>query len=477
MARRSLFLVSTIFFAFTLDAALLFGPERPLSPIDYAPPLGTQLPSSIATDGNEFFVVWVDGMFERSGIYGTRVTAAGEIRPESQIVIHRGASSEAAVVWSGNAYLVFWTDSSTIMMAKISREGVLLGAPRVLLERAGVMGGAVVTNGTHVLVPYMTLSPDLHALLIDNDGGILSDEVVARGTDTNRAIKAATDGSSFVLTWTTRYSQHGMQLFASRINAQGKVERDRQLIAGDFIDDADIAYGGGTYAAVVRLTGSVPQHIVAMTVDRQTLVPAEPVLLDAQSHEPAIAYNGSTFVAYWSTLRGLRATTFPTSGSGLPKSVIVNSVVSSSPRFAWNGRNFLAVWMDQTRGDAVYSYGTDVFAQLLDSSGIPAVPAPSLVAFAPATQVMPAIATSGAESYVVWVERTTDKPAGRLLAARVAADGGTEVPLEIAGNATVAVPPRIIRGSSARAIHPRSRQTRLRRWWHLDASAISWPCV
>jgi len=454
MTRRPLLVLSTIFFGFAAHAALVFGPEHAVSPIEYAPPLGAQWPDAVATDGTDFLVVWHDGMLGREGIYAARVNSAGETRPESQLVIRRGVVASSAAIWNGSSYLIFWSEgaSATTMMAKVSREGVLIEPPRVLLERAIVKSGAVVTNGTNVLVTYVTsvYPSDLHALLLDGNGNVVRDVTIASAVSGNEAMSAATDGSSFLLVWTTQYSTQGMHVMATRLSAQGAIELQVEIFAAPLVDGVGVAYGGGTYAAVIRSTQQPSGvRIVALTIDPASLHAFPPVLLDTGSYEPAIAYNGNEFVAYWSASGGLRATSFAPASLPSPSPVVgVSSVVSSRARFVWNGRNFLAVWMDQSRGGP-YSSGADVFALLLDDRGHPVSPAPALVAFAPVTQTTPAIAAAGDEAVAVWVEETTDRSTGRLLGARISADGTAGTPVELAAQTSTNARPEIIFTGSA----------------------------
>src|SRR6185503_1378738 len=126
MIRRISFLLVAAWLSSAAHAALVFGPERAISRIEYGSPLGPQRPSGLASDGNGFLAVWSDsGALERQGIYAAPISAAGEIRPESQILIRR-AGSGAMVAWNGESYVVFWTESSTLMMVRLSREGRLI---------------------------------------------------------------------------------------------------------------------------------------------------------------------------------------------------------------------------------------------------------------------------------------------------------------------------------------------------------------
>src|ERR1051325_7959459 len=153
MLRRASFLFVAIVSSLAALAAPLFGPERAISPIIYAPPLGVQQPNGIASDGNGFLAVWDDGATERRGIYAALISPTGEIRPESQILIRRDAGF-AFVAWNGESYSVFWNEgsASTLMLARVSRDGHLLDEPRALIDRANV--AAVASTGTNVLVAY-----------------------------------------------------------------------------------------------------------------------------------------------------------------------------------------------------------------------------------------------------------------------------------------------------------------------------------
>lgn len=448
MVRSGLLFLATILFGFAAHAALLFGPERAISGVEYAPPLGIQRPDSVASDGNDFLAVWNDREYGRYGIYATRINAAGESRPDTQILIRRGVSALASVVWNGSAYLVFWSEGADaeLMMATVSREGRLAGPPRVLRSGATPWRHAVAAGGTQVMVAYTLLSqpPNLRALILDGSGAVVRDVLVETEINAFDSASVASDGSSFVVTYARLTPSSGTQLIAARFAADGAFLMRRQVLADNFVDAVDIAYGGGTYVVVVRRAGL----IAALRIDPATLEPSAPVTLGINGFDPSILFTGSEFVAYWFTFDGLQTAVFRAGDTTATVASPIDSEGAQLPRFAWNGRNILAIWHDHRYAAANTGSG-DVFAALLDRSARSTASDHVTVAFAPAGQTLPAIATSGLESWVVWIEQLTDAKKGRLLAARIEANGFIAAPVELAAEAVAGFQPRIVFTGSA----------------------------
>src|ERR1051325_1922985 len=440
MLRRASFLFVAIVSSLAALAAPLFGPERAISPIIYAPPLGVQQPNGIASDGNGFLAVWDDGATERRGIYAALISPTGEIRPESQILIRRDAGF-AFVAWNGESYSVFWNEgsASTLMLARVSRDGHLLEEPRALIDRANV--AAVASNGTNVLVAYARDfggSRDLRALTIDRAGNIVGDVVVA--PTAGYPATAASDGDSFVVVSLRFAMDTTAQVIATRLSSRGLWLAQREVLSTTFPQTPAVAYGAGTYELVLRAAG----ELKALSFDAATLLPSQPVTLENDGYEPAVVFNGSAFVALWHNSLSVRSAVIERDAIAISNPI--HSQRLNSPLVASNGRNLFAIWLDYAGRE---SGDGDVFGALLDSKGQTAATAAVPVAFAPATQAQPVMATSGSEAWLVWIERMNDASYGRVMAARIDADGSVGAPRILAEEALVTEPPQLVFTGSA----------------------------
>src|SRR4029077_15522368 len=125
--------------------------ERPISEPAYGPPPGQRYGAAAASDGRDFLVAWVDTQRNRGNTghqYATRMNAAGEVLDPLGIRLPTISprNYRVDVVFLGDAYLVYWNETSppspyatALMGARISRDGILLdSAPRMLADRANV---------------------------------------------------------------------------------------------------------------------------------------------------------------------------------------------------------------------------------------------------------------------------------------------------------------------------------------------------
>src|SRR5688572_1018785 len=84
-------------------------PEVPVGDPVLGPAPGDHCCMSIASDGSEFFAVWMDG---RRGVYGyttrgTRVSRGGAVLDPLGIPLPLDGMRDLQIVWGGTSYVVF----------------------------------------------------------------------------------------------------------------------------------------------------------------------------------------------------------------------------------------------------------------------------------------------------------------------------------------------------------------------------------
>lgn len=441
MHRRAAVLIAAFLFAAVTHAAVVFGPERAISPIENVPPLDGQFPQGIASDGNGFLAVWKDQAGGRDGIWAAPISATGEIRPESQILIRRGGgvAGTSPVVWNGEAYVVFWTEfpDYTLMMTRVSREGRVLDAPRKLLANA--IPDQAASNGTNTLLVYQG-AEGLRALVVDRSGNVLGDSLVGpRGQSPGNAV--ASDGASFVVVWRDITAQP-QRVVATLVTSTGTRVMEREVLKADNSLPSALAYGAGTYELIV----SASDKLLAVPIHAGALDARPAVQLDNTGYARTVVFNGSAFVTLWEHGGTLRTAVIDPRSEAPPPTFTVNvsSPSLSGPMFASNGRHFFAMWADYRRGQ-----GADLFGALLDGGARAALTNAAPVAFAPVTQEQPMLATSGVESFALWTEQLVDGSHARLIAARIGPDGNIGAPMTLSEDAATFAQPQIVFTGSA----------------------------
>ncbi len=439
-------------------------------------------------------VVWSS----TTGLFAARVTADGKVAgPQTPLWI--SDSREVSACWTGSIYLVTWRDGSdnSIYAATLSREGQVLAVPYLVVRRALPRSGSLASNGRRSFMAYSTIgvTPVVKGALFDAGGAVIAVDLPLPVSDivTSRAEsvpRVSTDGNEFALVWRSGESvpikmKNALstppplsQLFHTfhllRISDSG-VAIGTPIVVGrvEQTGDFDVTFGAGVYAIaalekhLIKPAETQPR-LVRFAVDpRGGVVTALPAI-DTFGWDAAVLWNGSRFIAYWMDyspssfvllavpFSGAQETTPPQ-----PASVVSGAHLAISPLLAWNGKSIVGAWSE----DIFNTYGAQraIRGAILDSNAAASEGAqtPFLISIAWSRQFTPAIATSGPDSLIVWIE-SSEHSKGRLLGLRIRADGVPidSTPLEIAPVASVSQMPRVTFAGAAYLVV----------WGELDAS-------
>ncbi|MEO0097163.1 MAG: T9SS type A sorting domain-containing protein [candidate division WOR-3 bacterium] len=194
-----------------------------------------QLYPKAAFDGNNYLVVWQD---YRSGfdwdIYGTRVSREGVVLEPNGIPIRSASSDQTSpdVAFDGNNYLVVWEEGMTgeidIYGAKVTPNGVILDIIPICTEASFQFSPAIIFGGNYYFVAWT-----------DYRNGEYSDIYGARITQTGILLdtfgipirlsasykwnpKVAFDGTNYFVVW-REYSYPSVSLYGARISQNGNV--------------------------------------------------------------------------------------------------------------------------------------------------------------------------------------------------------------------------------------------------------------
>src|SRR5438045_4751902 len=136
MKRPSVTLVLSLFTVLAAMAPAVASTEIPLStPPSIIAADGVQSTAAVASDGHDFFAVWLDGRGGDIAVYGARITADGTLLDPTGIRIASGYN-RASVVWTGSSYLVMLSSSfsCTAAVARIDRDQTLASPSRQVLD-------------------------------------------------------------------------------------------------------------------------------------------------------------------------------------------------------------------------------------------------------------------------------------------------------------------------------------------------------
>jgi len=225
----------------------------------------------LASDGTGYLVVWDDSRSGNLGIYGTRVTAGGDVLDPAGIPIftyYPGAYSPE-VSFDGTNYLVSWIDV---------RNG-----------HSDVFGRRVTTGGD-VLDP-----PEGIAIAVDST----SEQVV---------VQVSGAGNNLVVYRIARANGDSLDLFGARVTPAGQVLDSLGLpIACNGLDqeyDAGAAFDGVDYLVAWRCTDPASRQVIRCARFSPDLVPldSQPVDLTISTGTlsgPSVAFDGTKYIVIW----------------------------------------------------------------------------------------------------------------------------------------------------------------------------------
>src|SRR6185369_14597199 len=120
---------------FLFLAAILLGPEHPAAPPTYGIPAGNLQGAAVASDGNDYLVLWPD--FDRGFVSAARVSSSGELLSRPSFLVTKEAGGSMNLFWLGDHYVAFWISNNLnvydVRMARLDRNGALLEPVRTVV--------------------------------------------------------------------------------------------------------------------------------------------------------------------------------------------------------------------------------------------------------------------------------------------------------------------------------------------------------
>lgn len=406
--------------------------DRPISTPVYGPAAGDQALPVAASNGTDFLFAWVDYRAQPGSIYATRVSSSGQIldRTGIRVPLPDGAANVGitGVFWIGGAYAVIFgcdvfpgPDTST-QVVRIDSEGNIIDGPRRILDGVRVLPRAAASNGSRILLAYSSLA------VLDSTAHVITRNVPLRMTGYNWTV--ASNGSTFLIFGGFSFASVGIDGELTNLSAA----------RAPMIGEGPIITSDGTdYIAIYKNAQNRNSFAQRLTADAEQME-LHTIPLPFLTLVGGAVWTGTSYllaVADYSEeqkIVGLRldrfgeaidTAPFPLGTPGTPGVQNIATVVS-------NGGQIALAW---TRGSQSEPSGFDVTTELLDLKGSPQS-APATIESAN-SQRTPAIATRGAEDFVVWVE--SDGVYGARVSQGRALDGrGIRISEDVTRSARVA---------------------------------------
>ena len=254
---------------------------------------------------------------------------------------------------------------------------------------------------------------------------------VTTATKIQGAPEVATDGSDYLVVW--HDERNGTRdVYGARVGANGKVVDTAGLAISTITKPQSyprVAFGKSSYLVVWYGFDSSNDWDVygARVSPGGTILDSTSIAITSakhQQHHPAVASDGTDFFVVWADIRSatysdIYGARVSAAGAVVTKDVVISNASGdqSVPRLARGGSTYLVVWRDgrSTTRD-IYAARVSSDGAVVDKVGIP-------VAVAADVQDYPAVASDGANQFlVVWDDKRSGKDLD-IYGARVSAKG------------------------------------------------------
>jgi uncharacterized repeat protein (TIGR01451 family) len=392
-------------------------------------------------DGTHFLVVFGGG----GDIFGRRLDTGGALVDASPFAIsnHADAQYQPFAVSDGSTTFVVWSDDrnastsgTDVYGARVSGSTVMDAAGIAISTAAGEQSYPRVTHGGGNWFIVWTdfrsgTHQDIYGARVAQSTGTLLDGVttglaVSAPTSNQYGPWPASNGTDYFVVWTDDRNQFttGIDVYGARVTSAGVIlDATGIQICNDDSEQSSpsIAYNGGNYLVVWtdgRSTGLYGNRVNGVTgalVDGAAGVRIDASTIDLMVSLPRIHVAGADFYVVWSELQGENLAYVNILGSRLTSALSLQdapgvSLASSANSqtevaVASNGADYFVVWVDD-RGLGKAIYG----ARVNGTTGASLDPAAILLSNGGLGEASPALAFNGTHYLVVW--RDSRFPAG-----------------------------------------------------------------
>jgi large repetitive protein len=396
--------------------------------------------SAVASDGENFLVVWEDYRGEHNGVYGARVTPQGTLLDPAGVFIAEARFDQGApaVAFGGGRFLVVWSedDDDRIYGARVTPQGVVLDTAAIAVSQAAAYQcfPAVGFDGASFLVAWEDYRnggrANIYGARVTPAGSVLDTAgiVITQAADEQLCPAVGFDGAKLLVAWEDYRNGQDANIYGARVTPTGEVLDTAGVVILQGPSDQcspDLAFDGTNFLAVCadwRNGGDI--YGARVTPQGQVLDSAGFAIFQKEEAQdnPTLAFDGANFLVVWDDRRdscdihGARVTP---QGTVLDTAGIAISPAAGGqfqPAIAFGGASFLATW-DDYRGDENVC-GSRVTPQgvVLDTAG-------TVISQAANGQQSPVIASDGTDFLVAWQDYHGGSGSCDIYGSRVTSQG------------------------------------------------------
>lgn len=419
--------------------------DQALAPPVFGPTTATQESARVASDGTNFFAVWLTRTTSSVLIIGGRLSPAGELLDRPSILIASGAAATLGypdVVFVGGNFLVVYPAGTSVVARRFTREGRPVDSQPVVISNSN-MAGWLATNGKNVFLP----TAQNRFRLLAADGTPLGAERVIPNAGLG-SFSVASNGDRYLIAYAVGTVGGAIQppgLFFL-LDTAGELLKSKSIPLPDplFMLTITAASNGSSFllhmATGRNFSNSTAGPVGCISIDADGNVGTLHTLDEQRGNSVAATWSGSEYTLVWgrrSTIAGQPDTVvgMRVNATGEPldtEPVMVNSSsMGDNVAFAaaTNGRETLIISGESNRVFRQYRATAAIFNSLPRIDTEPATRRRVLIASSAAEQAEGSIASNGTVSLVAWREHSAEQTVIR--AAFIAADGQVGPPMDL----------------------------------------------
>jgi hypothetical protein len=372
---------------------------------------GEQRQPHAASDGRDFFAVWIDSRGGYASLYGTRILADGTVLDPAGILLSAPDQycDSFTLAWDGANYVVAYQSSSRVSFIRVDRGGTVIGTPQIVFDQNG-SPPSIASNGHGSIViahSFFTTNnihyPQYQVAQISQNGTITQKTSLLEPLTFEQI---ASNGDGYLISW------------AGATTDLIRLDNNGEAVAGSFQQLPDgytrlAAVPGGKYllAATQYASGAYcAQRIIGRVISNDTISDSF-IIHDAGGadiQDIAVTSDGSGFQVVFMNRLGTTECPYPDA----------DPAPAPSPPF---GLQQIHIGADGTSGT------------------------PSTLMAGAGSDVQPAIASNGSAQALVWIDSDAAHLTAKVAAA-ITHQGEQIAPVNVASSAPAQSDPVVIAG-------------------------------
>jgi hypothetical protein len=191
---------------------------------------------ALASGANGALLVWSElHRYDSADIMAARIDESGQ-PAGAPITIQPGASN-AAVVFTGEVYVVAYVLGNQIVARRVAVDGTLLDAQPYVLGSG--WNFALASNGTTTFAVFGGSGSGVHAVRLNRDGTVAAGAPLTVSDDSTTGVAIAAAGSEFLVVWVVGSdywqwpSPNYVDIFGARLDANGSLLDPKSFAIAD----------------------------------------------------------------------------------------------------------------------------------------------------------------------------------------------------------------------------------------------------